>query len=237
MNNSIQPTNFKGAFRVNYKDAIKFAPDAQRNLESLIDKKDAQIYRYLDKEYEMLYVVKDSNDEKIADFILDNKILAFFYYPEINKVLKQKEMDLKNVMKFIKGRMTKKIRNRLEMMDYIRDTKRKLEIQEENSPFRIISNVLQNLGINEIPGKKMVRKDGVAIIFQRYGLGQLRMSPIGHDGLRCVQIKPDNIKSSDIRCIVDDNGNIVKRFKTYNSDRKAFRQLFDQKIKEFNSNK
>ena len=83
----------------------------------------------------------------------------------------------------------------------------------------------------------MVRKDGVAIIFQRYGLGQLRMSPIGHDGLRCVQIKPDNIKSSDIRCIVDDNGNIVKRFKTYNSDRKAFRQLFDQKIKEFNSNK
>ena len=238
MNNTIQSTNFGGAFRVNYKHAQSL----KSQLETLVDKKNAQIYNCFGKEYETLYVVPDCYDDKIADFIFDNKELSFYYYPEINKALSSKINNLKDVLGFLKHRMTRKIRDRQEMLSVVGDMLQKNinktvnhksnQINVQPKYDSLITAILNNLCIDNLHGTPVVTENGVTKIYQKYKIGQFRMSPPNKEGYRCVYAKADDVKAPEYRCLIDKDGNIVNYYIS-TAEKNEFKNLFNTFVSNF----
>lgn len=246
MNNSIQSTNFKGAFEINYRIARKYALKSNRDLKAelealIVDKNNTQITNnWAGKDYKTFYIVEDSNDKAIAEFLLKEiQNLSFIYYPEINKTFKTTYINIKRIVNFLSDRMTKKIYNTQDMLNYIEEEQIKSAQNQKPSKSKfdaLIAKILQNLCIDDLPGRQRQVSGGITKIGDKCCVGKLRMSPPDKNGYRFVRVNANDISAPVYRCKVDKYGNII-RYYISPSDRKIFRKLFNCNVREFISNR
>ena len=246
MNNTMQPTNFTGAFEINYRIARKYAIKSKRDLkaeleELIVDKSNAQIINnWAGKDYKTFYIVEDGNDKSIAEFILKEiQNLSFIYYPEINKTLKAVCNNINKVKVFLADRMTKKIYNTQDLLNCIEKEQVRSAISQKTSKLKfddIIVKILNNLCIDEFPGRQRFVSGGITKIDDKFSIGKLRMSPPDKNGYRLVRVNANDIKAPIYRCKVDKHGNII-RYYISASDIELFSRSFNKNVREFMSGK
>ena len=112
----INNINFKGSFLINYKNV---PVGTRKNLETVIGKNGKVVFdNFANKKESVMYVLRNSKDKAVADFVEQNK-LDFKYYPEINTQFRFDSDDESTLVNYIKNNKPKIISNLNDLLPLI----------------------------------------------------------------------------------------------------------------------
>ncbi len=221
INNNI---NFQGGFLINYKSAVK---GTQELLENRIGH-GKQIFRNWNGDgNSVFYVMKDSKDYNIAQFVKTNE-LKFQYYPELNTKLRFDTYEPQTFINYLKENTLKVINKFDELMDFIAVNRQHKAIP--NSHLSVEQRILNKMQIN-IDGKKPVTNSKGITRVKDKNSGKIAIfSPQSATGARYVHIVPEKSHWNSEFYMVDNEGNILKQFSSVDGIF-AFTEGFNKAIK------
>lgn len=223
MNNNISSTNFKGTFLVNYKNTL---PGMRKALEEKAGKHGKIIFENFEGKDSVLYVLRNSKDYDVANFIKKNE-LRFKYMPEIDTKLQFESDAPEKVEEYISKYKPKVIRKISEMIDFVTNNRQKNKAIKD-SHISFYDKILTNLKIN-IVGQKQKNSKGIMTIKDDKG-GFVCISPKSKNGFSYVYSKPSNSYDDIMRYAIDENGNVVRTFQDPDAITK-FSENFNKAVK------
>ena len=234
MDNTIQAnTNFKSVFLINYRAAL---PSAKQDFERIFSDKEGNveiINAYLGNRYKTLYIADNIYNRAILKHFSTDSLLSFICYRGILNKIKSNINDIDKIVEIIKKSRLPQIRNTKDLWKYICQEEINNEPPEEpfDQNIELTKQILQKFGINEIPGKIVVRNDGVVRI-RGNGFYLFNMSPPDNEGHRYVRVKKSADDTQIVRCLVDKDGFVMNTFRTRNGI-KYFNDKYRQYQQEF----
>lgn len=223
INNSPQ---FSGSFLINYKKTL---PEMREALENTIGKHKRQIFdNYNGKENHVMYVMKNSKDFDVANFILKNE-LKFKYYPEVSTKQQFEPDKPEDVIAYIKTTKPKLIQKCNELSDFI-SKNREICRQRKDSHLSIIDKILGSLHINKASGKKVKNSNSVTVFTENETGKKVFVSPKNKYGTSFVLVNPNNSYEEVSRYAFDDKGNQLRMFEPPHGI-KIFKDKFNEAIR------
>lgn len=225
MDNNIN-LNFKGSFLINYKKAL---PGVREGFEKAVGKKHVQIFDSFEGNQDsVLYVMKNSKDFAAANFVKLNE-MNFEYIPEMDTRLRFDEYFPDEVSTYLTENKPKVIKKISELMDYISENRIRCR-ERKNSHIGKYQKILNTMGV-DVKGEKHTNSFGVTNVEDVLTGKTAIISPASKLGTRFIAIKhPKKLKKHADYYAVDENGNILKKFK-FPDDILLFRELFNKTIK------
>lgn len=212
--------SFEGAFRIKPNE-IK----AKTEIPQLLNR-GRQIFSDVLESGDKFIVVRDQYDKRIGRYIRENRVRGVEYYPEINtkcglddqepegllKLAKNKGVRIiTDINKIYKASMaSKKLTKAEEQVDKIANA---LRLNIENP--QIISTKASTIVKDKLKGRT------IEIIMQ-------------NRGTTYVHVKPDRPYEESIKCIIDGQGKVVKKFETPEEIMKFLKQFRKLKQEEMN---
>lgn len=228
MNNTIQSTNFKGGFLLNYYHT---KPKIRRQLEHVIGMHGVQVFdKFNGKDYAVFYILNNPKDIKMADFLANNNKIRFQYYPDINTKNQFNSQNPEELVEYIKIKHPKCIKILHEMQKIIYKRNDSI-LSKRHSDIDLAKGLLKKYGFNFSEDVNL-QDDGVVIIKNTKGSGLLKMTPPNVIGLRYVYIEPNNSYDDSIRCLVTSKGLVLKDFKTPD-EMSRFREGFTRLVQNY----
>lgn len=223
MYNIAQP-NFKGSFIINYKNTPS---NMRQELEKNFNKKGKIIFENFEGDNTVLYVLRDTKDYHVANFINKNQ-LKFKYMPDISSKLQFENSQPDVVSDYIKQTKPKVIKKISELMTFVQANREKNKAIKD-SHLSLYQKALLNLKINtNIKGKKNAK--GIYIIKDTKNDGIICFSPKSKNGISYIYVKPSNSYDEIMRYSIDEKGNILRTYQTPEGI-KVFSEKFNQTIK------
>lgn len=226
---NINSPQFQGSFLINYKKAL---PEVKEGLEKVIGKNHKQVFRDFkgDKD-KVLYVLRDTKDAKVANYIVKNEI-NFRYYPEVDTKCRFDEQKPELVIEYFKKFAPKMYKNPEEMILYLEGKGKPVGNNSEKYKSKPITNILHTLKLSKKEGQKNVSDKGVTTFIDNETGITLVISPPTKFGTRFVHETPNKDYESVKRYAFDEKGNILKTFEGP-SGIKTFSEQFKKAIDEF----
>ena len=212
--NNSNKINFNGGFRF-----VNMPAESRAKLPQLINKGKV-IFNDFEKQGDVFLVTRKTYDEKVLQFIKENK-LNFEFYTSINTdlMVHNQPQKLKNILDNIKEIPAK---NFTEARDAIQ--KRNIKNIQEHSPEHI-KNILKGLCIdNKHP---IVKTQGYEKIIDKELERTIYISNPSKFGMRYIKIMPNNKNKESSRYMMDDSGYIHAKFNTPDAIR-----TFETRFKE-----
>lgn len=216
--NDTNKINFNGGFRF-----VNMSAENRAKLPQLINKGKA-IFDDFGKQGDVFLVTRETHDEKVLQFIKENK-LNFEFYPSINTnlMVQNQPLKLKKILDDIKDSPAKKI---TEAREAIKN--RTIKNIQEKSPEHV-TNILRELCIdNKYP---IVKAQGFEKIIDKELERTIYISKPSKFGMRYVKIMPNNKNKESSRYMMDDSGYIHAKFNTPDAIR-TFETRFIELIKK-----
>ena len=226
MDNNI---SFGGAFVINYKRAI---PNLREYFErTAFAHGSKQVFEnYRGDKNKVLYVLKDSRDYDVAQFIRRNE-MKFEYMPEINTKLclnPWKEQEAYSTIDSVKPKIINKMSDLMKFVEEFR-----LKIKSEKCPsIGRVDRVLKALKIVPEVKKVFDGTRGVTRYIDKAKNGEIIISPKGEYGKTFVYYKPSNRYENPSFYEVDHLGENVRQLKTVD-EILEFRKKFNDSVKMY----
>lgn len=193
--------NFNGGFR------FKNMPLEAKNKLPDLSKKGKQIFYDFEKEGDVFLVVRDKLNQRVANFIKDNK-LEFEFYPTINTncgLDTEKPEGLSSLLSKIDS---KPITRKVQLVKSISNQKKSAEVLEKAPMY--VNKVLKGLCIETSADIKI--KKGISIIDNKEFERKIYISRPLMLERYLVLIEPYSISKPSERLLVDENGKILKKY-------------------------
>ena len=216
---------FSGAFLINYNKAL---PGVREGLENVIGLHKRQIYdNFNGKKNHVMYVMKNSKDFDVADFVVRNEV-NFRYYPDVDTKLRfdiDKPQDVIEYLKKNRPKILQKPHELLEFMTKNREFCRK----RENSHLSAVDMILQSLKFDGKSGQKLKHSQGYTVFTDNETKNKVVVSPKTQKGTRYVFVNPCKSYEDVKRYAFDEKGNMLRTFGTPDGIR-LFNDLFRKAI-------
>ncbi len=195
--------NFEGAFRIKPNE-IKAKTEIP-----LLFTQGRQIFNDILETGDKFIVVRDKYDKRIGKYIQENGISGVEYYPEINTKSGLDDEIPEGLLKLIKDKTVKVITDINEICRTSTARKKLVKPSKSNKEVDKIANALrlniENPQVTSTSSFTKVRDNEknrtIEIIMQ-------------NKGTIYVHVKPDHLYEDSTRCIIDGQGNIIKKFET-----------------------
>ena len=224
---------FQGSFLIKYKNTI---PELKVGLEEVIGKNHKQIFENINgKKDNVMYVLKNSKDVKVANYITQHK-MKFKFYPEVNTQCRFDEQERELVIEYIKKNKPICHTNTEEMLAALanRGVRIRKKLEGVNAP--AIDNILSTLKFNKKDGEANLIKNEIVSFVDNYTKEKIFISPSTKLGTRFVYSVPSKEYETIKRYAFDEQGNILKTFDGPNGI-KIFNEQFQKTIKNHNKPK
>ncbi len=204
--NNLNQQNFNGAFRIKPSD-IK----SQQEIPNLFTQ-GRQIFGDILEKGDMVIVLRDNYDKRVAKYICTNDLKDIEYYPEISTKSGLDSEIPEGLLKLINNGTTKvltdinEICKRCFAQPKAKIPAKKILVSKE---IEKISNALR-LNIE----KPIVSTNSTSTIIRDENKKRTIEIIMQNRGNSYVYVKPDIPYMDSIRCIVDGKGSIMKRFET-----------------------
>lgn len=212
--------NFNGAFRFKQSEA-----KAQKEVPELITKGKQLFHNILEKG-DQIIITRDNFDKRIGAYIINNNINNFEYYPEINTFSGLTDDQPQPLIDLLKDKATKLITDIIPMQEAIANQKKHSKKLNENKELKKITDTLrlniENPQIKTTEASTVVRDNEKKRTIEFIGINK---------GTTYVFVKPDSLNEESIKCIIDNKGNLQKKFESPNEIHKFFK-IFSQLKKE-----
>lgn len=198
--NSKNNVSFNGCFR--FKN---MSQEAQTKLPNLI-KKGKIIHNNFQKTGDVVLIVRDKQDDKVLNFIKDNRLNFEFYSKISTELMPTTEKKLLSIMNEIKQAPINTIKAAKEAIN-----ERNVKRIQEKSP-KHITNILKSLCIeNKNPIEKY---KGGHQIFDKEFSRTIYISQPSKLNMYYVKVKPISENQKTNRYMIDESGNILATFNT-----------------------
>lgn len=216
---------FKGSFLINYNNTL---PHTREFLENTIGEHKRQIFDdFNGKSNQVMYVMKDSKDFDVANFVLKNK-LKFKYYPTVSTKLRFEPDQPQMVIDYIKQNKPTLINKYDELKTFITQNRKKCRAVK-NSHISTVDLILNTLKFDKTEGSKNKLPNGITI-FKSNNNNTIVVSPKNDKNTRFIYINPHNEYDPIKRYAFDENGILLKEFSSPNGIT-TFNQEFKKTIK------
>lgn len=223
-NNSPQ---FKGSFLINYKNTL---PELKAGLEEVIGKNHKQMFENFNgKKDNVMYVLKNSKDTKVANYIKENK-MKFKFYPEVNTKCRFDEQEPEFVIEYIKKNKPTYYTNTDEMMTALANRGVRIKKKPEGVNALAVDNILNTLQFSRKEGEINLIRDGIVSFVNNSTGDKIIISPSTKLGTRFVYSVPSKEYETIKRYAFDEQGNILKTFDRPDGI-KTFNEQFQKAIK------
>lgn len=208
----ISNQNFEGTFRIKPNEL-----KAKEEIPQLFTQ-GRQIFNDILETGDSFIVVRNQYDKRVGKYLQENGICGVEYYPEINTKSGLDDEKPEGLLKLIKDKTVKVITDINEIYMTSLAQKRLPKYPKSKKEVDKISNALrlniENPRIVSTPASTKVRdedkKRTIEIIMQ-------------NKGTTYVYVKPDSLNEDSVKCILDGQGKIVKKFETPNEMMKFIR--------------
>lgn len=224
MYNKISNPSFKGAFLVNYN---KTPSNMRQEFENVVGQHGKIIYDNFEGENNVLYILRDSKDFDVAQFIKRNA-LKFKYIPEVTTKLQFEPSEPDAVKNYISNNNVTIIKTLPKLLEFVVNNREKCRAVK-NSHIGFYKTVLKNLHIDtNIRGTK--NNKGVFVIKDKANDGIICFSPKSKNGITYVFVKPSNCYDPIKRYAIASNGDVLTSYQSAEAIIK-FNESFNNAIK------
>lgn len=223
--NNLNQQNFNGAFRIKPSD-IK----SQLEIPNLFTQ-GRQIFGDILEKGDMVIVLRDNYDKRIAKYICANNLKDIEYYPEINTKSGLDSEISEGLLKLINNGTTKVLTDINEICKRCFAHPKAKRYSKKPTVSKEIEKISNALRLNI--EKPIVSTNSTSTIIRDENKKRTIEVIMQNKGNSYVYVRPDIPYMDSIRCILDGKGSIMKRFETPNemlNFNKRFRKLKEEKV-------
>lgn len=200
MDNNI---SFNGAFLIK-----KPTQQIKEDILGVLGKR-RQIMHNFNSYGDSFYVVRDSKDKGIANFIIKNN-LDFKYYPGLNTKSGFDAQLYNEAKEIIKKSDSKVITSQVQLKKFFEKSLIRKAKKEDNGQ-ALIQKTLQAINLNSNEYQLSTEK-GYTIVRNKEGQSAALISPPAKFGITYAYVFPKNTSDEPLRCAIDYEGNIIYKF-------------------------
>ena len=225
--NNTQNINFSGAFRIK--------PTETKAIEEIptLFTQGRQIFSNILEKGDRVFVVRDNYDRRIGKYLKENSIEGVEYYPTINTKSGLDDQEPEGLLALLKEK-THEIKTGIdEILEAISTRKRPAPKIKKPNIQREIERIANSLRLN-IENPKVVINNNSFIQIRDAEKNRTIEILGSNKGTRSVYVRPDSLAEEPIKCIINNQGEIIKQFTTPKDIikfSKKIRQLKEESLK------
>lgn len=225
--NNTQNINFSGAFKIK--------PTETKAIEEIptLFTQGRQIFSNILEKGDRVFVVRDNYDRRIGKYLKENSIEGVEYYPTINTKSGLDDQEPEGLLALLKEK-TDEIKTGIdEILEAISTRKRPAPKIKKPNVQREIERVANSLRLN-IENPKVVINNNNFIQIRDAEKNRTIEIFGSNKGTRYVYVRPDSLAEEPIKCIINNQGEIIKQFTTPKDIikfSKKIRQLKEESLK------
>lgn len=201
--------NFEGAYRIKPNEV-----KAKIEIPELFTQGRQVFHDILEKGDEVV-VLRPQYDKRVSKYVQENNVSGIEYYPQIHTKLGLDNEKPEGLLALLKDKSTKII---TDIQEICKITAKQRKFPKRQKSLEVVEKISDALRLNiEKPSVVSTAESTVIKDKQK----QRTIEVIQHDrGTYYVHLKPDSLYGDNVRCILDNNGKIVKSFETPDEIRK-----------------
>lgn len=205
LNNNISNTNFTGAFRIKPQDV-----KAKAEIPAMFTQGKQVFHNVLEKGDEVI-VLRDNYDKRVGKYIQENGLTNLEYYPKINTKSGLDDEQPEGLIQLMKDK-TAEIKTELEdivaTISGQKGIRRPKKFRAEKEVKKIANALRLNIENPEITTSKNVTR------IRDNQKGRTIEVIATNPATSYVYVKPDSLNEDSTKCIINTQGQVVKRFET-----------------------